>query len=260
MKISEWLSELKSRNPLLYSGGLANLIVLVPCFILFFSDDRTVTGINAWIKPIKFLISVAIYLWTFGWLLHYVKNQRNKMFISWGILICMVVENVLVIMQAARGVPSHFNIHSAFDGMVFGIMGMFIGINTFLIFYTLVLFFTKAVSAPPNMLIAWRVGLLLFLVGGISGGLMVTHLSHTYGASDGGPGLPLLNWSTVAGDIRSAHFITLHGLQVIPLFAWFISKKTSHSTWATLSFFIFYSLICIALHMIALSGRPLISI
>ena len=158
MKISEWLSELKSRNPLLYSGGLANLIVIVPCFILFFSDDRTVTGINPWIKPIKFLISVAIYLWTFGWLLHYVKNQRNKMFISWGILICMVVENVLVIMQAARGVPSHFNIHSAFDGMVFGIMGMFIGINTFLIFYTLVLFFYEGCvssSQHADCLASW---------------------------------------------------------------------------------------------------------
>jgi hypothetical protein len=66
---------------------------------------------------------------------------------------------------------------------------------------------------------AIRLGLVVALIGLAEGFLMATAATHTVGAPDGGPGLPLLGWSTVGGDLRIAHFIGMHALQGLPLFA-----------------------------------------
>ena len=56
---------------------------------------------------------------------------------------------------------------------------------------------------------------------------MAGRLSHTVGATDGGEGLPVVNWSRKYGDLRVAHFVGIHSLQALPLFGYFIARSNT---------------------------------
>jgi hypothetical protein len=260
MKISEFLYELRNRNALLYYFGWTNVLLLAGCVMGYSVDDTQVMGINAWIKPMKFAISVAVYSWTFGWLLHYIKSERSKSFITWAVVVTMFVENFIITLQAARGETSHYNITSVLNASLFSTMGTFIAINTLVNFYTVIIFFIKGkTTLTGHHLAAWRGGLVLFFLGSISGGLMISNMAHTFGSTDGGVGLPFTNWSTQAGDMRAAHFFTLHGLQAIPLLGSWLATKFTKPVLTVVVFIFLYSAVCLFMHFLALSGRPLIS-
>jgi len=65
-----------------------------------------------------------------------------------------------------------------------------------------------------------------FLAGNGIGGYMLARGSHTVGNVDGGPGLPFVNWSVIGGDLRIAHFIAIHAIQIVPLFAYVLSQMS----------------------------------
>jgi len=59
--------EWKSRQPLLFWTAVAHAAVFLVCAVLALVDDTQITGLNRWIKPMKFGISVAIYLASLAW-------------------------------------------------------------------------------------------------------------------------------------------------------------------------------------------------
>jgi hypothetical protein len=257
--VSGFITELKRRNPTLFWFGCGMLALYVVSGVLYFADHRVILGINAWIKPMKFALSILIYSWTFGWMLEYLKSESARRWITYGAVVTMTVEIALICLQALRGTTSHFNVHSGFDGAVFAVMGVFIAINTLFNIYATFHFVSGRTTLSGAYLTAWQTGLILLLLGNISGGWMVSTLSHTVGAADGGPGLPFLNWSTVAGDIRAAHFATLHGLQVLPLGAYllvrYLPQSSGSATWILSALYVG---LCIYLHVLAWNGIPVL--
>ncbi len=101
-----------------------------------------------------------------------------------------------------------------------------------------------------------RLGILLFILFSLEGGLMLSLMKHTVGAQDGGPGLPLTKWSTQYGDLRIAHFLGLHSLQLLPLLGHYIAKSKKQ----IIALSVIYFVIVMAVFIQALAGRPLIFI
>jgi len=256
--------ELYSRDKLLTLTGLLHVVLLAACFALFFFDDRTILGINPWIKPAKFCISITIFLWTVAWLMPYAHAPRwLKWIISGGLSIAMIVEIVCIGMQSARGTTSHYNFATAFDAAVFSTMGNMIALNTVLMFVLMFIFFRRNPELPRSYLWGIRFGFILFLFGSAEAGLMISNNAHTVGAEDGVTGLPFVNWSTEYGDLRIAHFALLHGLQVMPLFGWAvhtfkIPKGTTAQVMATMVLFLLYAAAGAFVLVQALRGQPLL--
>jgi hypothetical protein len=223
---ADWLRVLHRVNPVLSWVGWLHVGVLLVTLGLLTFDHRIVTGLPVWVKPVKFALSIVAYAWTLAWLLADLPApaQRAVRLISWGVGLSMLVEMACITTQAARGTTSHYNAATAFDGMVFGLMGIFIMVNTALTIWAVYLVWRHRPHGPAGYVWGVRLGLLLFLIGSVLGGMMIHLNQHTVGAPDGGPGLPGLGWSTRAGDLRIAHFLGLHALQAVPVLGWVASK------------------------------------
>jgi hypothetical protein len=265
-KSYSFVRELRARNPLLFDVGVAHLILLLIMTVIAPFDERLVMGINPWIKPMKFAISITIYLLTMGWLLYELPlGEWAKRLVNWVVAGTLIIEIVLITMQAARGVTSHFNNATAFDAAVFRVMGAAITLNILVAAYVALKFWNGETKIPAPFLWGIRIGLTIFVLASLEGFAMVSHSAHSVGVPDGGPGLPFVNWSTRGGDLRIAHFFGMHALQVLPLAGYLLSTRRAESLTRNPVRLIqvggaVYALLALLLFLWAIAGRPLISL
>ena len=67
--MTAFLAELSRRDAVLWVTGLVQL-ALAGLFVVGLAvDDRILLGVSPWLKPLKFAVSITIYLWTVAWLL-----------------------------------------------------------------------------------------------------------------------------------------------------------------------------------------------
>ncbi|GAA3532905.1 hypothetical protein GCM10022419_010070 [Nonomuraea rosea] len=200
-------------------------------------DERTVMGEGVWLKPFKFAASFGLYAITLAWMIGNVRRWRRTLWWLGTVTVAGFVlpEISAITFQAVRGVRSHFNFATALDETVFMVMGGAAYLGWLL---TLVLGVFLVLQRRVDRAMAWAIplGIVVSLAGmsvgylmtaptpeqaqALAGGMeLATIGAHTVGASDGGGGMPVTGWSTGAGDLRVAHFVGLHALQVLPLIA-----------------------------------------
>ncbi len=221
--LKTFLFELNRRNHFLAKSGA--FCFLLAALLSFFPllDPRELQGVNVWLKPLKFFVSVGIYFWTMGWLMDYLNDPKKVRKISGWIFWLMVVELICITFQAAQGKLSHFNISSIGDIIIFQTMGIAILVNSIVVLWFFLLF-RKVKNLPKGYALSIRIGLVIFLIAGIEGFVIAGCLGHTVGAVDGQEGIFLLGWAKAYGDLRIFHFLGIHALQALPLLAWFFGK------------------------------------
>lgn len=225
-------------------ASLAAFCALLTVFFAagVFLDPRYITGAPAWLKPLKFAISTFVYSLSMIWLLSHLPKSRLRTIAANTTIVMLSLELILIGVQAARGVQSHFNVSTLLDGAIFSSMGLMIailwGANLLL---AIVLLRQKIADVPMGL--ALRAGLVIAVVGMAqafmmtsptaqqmaswqAGGAVTVAGAHTVGAIDGGAGLPLTGWNTKSGDLRVGHFVGLHALQILPLLAWLLASTT----------------------------------
>jgi hypothetical protein len=103
--------------------------LMVPLFLLSLVgiaiDSRLVGGVPAWVKPMKFALSISIF--ALLWMLSRVEGRRRLVrVVGTATAVAFVVEWAVIALQAARGTASHFNNATTLDAALFGVMGVFV--------------------------------------------------------------------------------------------------------------------------------------
>ena len=226
----------------LTATGLLMLALLCGTLIGLWLDPRTISGAPAWLKPAKFSLSIAIYTLTLTWVFGFLGPwPRMRRVVSLTTATVLIMEFAVITLQAWRGTSSHFNVGTPLDATLFGLMGAGIALQTMVSIAVAVAVWRQSFGDPA---LGWalRLGMTISILGASTGGLMTAPTAeqldaaragggltvagaHTVGAPDGGPGLPGSGWSREHGDIRVAHFVGLHALQVLPLIALVLYRR-----------------------------------
>jgi hypothetical protein len=215
-------------RPLLWlAASMAVLAVAIT--VASFIDPRVVTGAEVWLKPLKFALSIGIYALTLSWLIGQLGRLRRLASIAGTVsVVGLAIEMIIIVGVAATGQTSHFNVSTPFHAALWSIMAVSIVMVWIMTFVVAIALFRNPFGDAARTF-SIRAGAIVALVGmglaflmtgptaaqlddfqGIAG-------AHTVGVADGGPGLFLLGWSTVAGDLRIPHFVGMHALQALPI-------------------------------------------
>ena len=216
--------ELERRQPILATVGLLCFLVAIPLLLAGFIDTRTVHGIGVWVKPVKFLAAIGVYLWTLAWGFGYLGPQAQRSlpgrYVMHATTLFITLELTWIIGMSVAGQPSHFNRTSPLTDALDGLAGLgALGLTASMPVQGIMLARDRSVALAP----AFRLSLVPGSVIGFAGtllvaGFMASGQGHWVGrvASDAG-GVPLMAWSRSGGDLRVPHFWATHAQQLVPL-------------------------------------------
>lgn len=211
---------LRQRNPMLFRVATVHAVLFAVFLVGIPLDPRTVGGEPVWLKPAKFAGSIALFTGTLGWLsAHLPAPERTIRRVSLGLAITMFGEITLIGGQAARGVESHFNGSTTLNTVVYLLMGLLIFSTVLLILWLLARSWRGPYDVSPAFAWGIRLGILVFVLAGLEGGVMIALGTSVVGS---GAEVPFVGWN-LGGDFRIAHFLGLHALQVLPLVGYLAS-------------------------------------
>ena len=210
-------------DPLFARGAVFLILLCVPMLLAMVTDTRLVADETPWIKPMKFAISLALYLATLAWAVRYIPGglPKGRIFhiYQWIILTAIAAEMLWIAGAAHMATTSHFNVSTPLMGTLYGIMGFAAVTLTSAAFtYGWLIWRRGTDTAAPAVALSFMA---TFFVTVVVAGYMSSTPGHHVGIPVTGDSLPVFGWSREVGDLRVAHFLATHVMQIVPL-AWFV--------------------------------------
>lgn len=199
-------------------GGLLTLSGLIHLAVLLISG-------GAWEGPVSLRKAVTFGL-SFGLTLVNVTliasfvplKDRTRTLLLGVFAAACVLETFLVSLQAWRGVPSHFNVETPFDAAVAQTLAVGGFTLVAIIVALTVAAFRDRTALPPGLRLAILTGFVALVGAQVVGGMMIgTGMRLVFG------GDPQRAYAT-AGWLKLVHAALMHGILVLPLLAWQISR------------------------------------
>jgi hypothetical protein len=206
-----WLAEAFRREPLFAGAALVLAVAMLPTLLALGIDARTFQGENIWIKPLKFELSLGLYLatlaWFAGWLPRGMTDTVWYKVYAAIVVFCIIAEMLWVGGAAALGTASHFNTQT--PGL-YGLMGILaVTLTTASLVYGIAIWRDGTSNLDPIFRASVISGLILtFFSTVVVAGYMASTPGHTAGA---------------AGDLRIPHFFATHAMHVLPAFGFIAS-------------------------------------
>jgi hypothetical protein len=215
--------ELLARQSVLTRFAWLMLLLALPTFALLLLDERTLRDVAIWAKPLKFMLSTALFAactaWFIGLLPAEQQRSRTVKLLAWTIVVTSVFEVGYITLQAARGQASHHNVADALHAALFGLMAV-----------------AAVALTATQAVLAWLIARHSSTRGDVATQAVVIGLALTFVLSTwsgfalgavqppAGTGLPLLGWHLGQPDARPAHFLGVHAQQFLPLLGWALQR------------------------------------
>jgi len=196
---------------LLLVSGLLHLVILTV-------GGGTWMGPLSLRKPTTFGLSFGLTLMTIAWVSSFLRlGARVRVILLSLFTITCAIETALVSLQAWRGVPSHYNVETTFDGLVARTLAAG-GVALVVIIAVLTL---AALRANPTisagLRIAIRAGFIALCSAVSVGALMIAKGMLLVFAGNSQAAY------VTGGTLKPTHAVTMHAILVLPLLAWLLS-------------------------------------
>ncbi len=255
-------------EPVFAAAGVFMLLLMLPTLAALAIEPRTLLGQNLWIKPLKFEVSLAVYLLTLAfyarWLPPGLTRRLWYRIFAAAVVFACLAEMLWIGGAAAFGTASHFNTSEPFMTRLYPVMGLLATlITSATALYAFFIWRHKSPALNAALRLSLTTGLLLTLPLTLTVAYTLAgNGSHFVGTP--GPNaatLPLLGWSRETGDLRVAHFFALHAMHFIPAFGFVVGKAVTQRKAA--SFVLAFSALYVGLvaysFVEALRGDPFLA-
>jgi hypothetical protein len=195
-----------------------------------------------------------LFAWAMAWYCYYLPDFNIQLF-NWSVILLLGFEIVYIAFQAGKGQLSHYNVSTPLYAGLFSLMAIAATLVTLYTAYAGLLFFTNSFPNLPTYYVwAIRLGIIIFVLFSFEGFAMGARLSHSVGAVNDNSSWFITGWSKTVGDLRVAHFIGMHALQVLPVLSFYLLRSTK----LTIALAVIYGLLAMLTLIQALQGKPLL--